>query len=124
MKIYGPKDARNEPRNGYTLGILAEVPLPKEVSSVGFFRPNIPPQGKLRNHYHEGLMEFMVFAHHSQIRMGDEIYTIFPGEIVLIFPGEPHEIIAGAEGSSPLIIKLPNNPEDIKFLEEGCSVDE
>jgi len=124
MKIYSPKDSRNEPRRGYTLAILAEVPLHKEVSSIGFFRPNIPPQGKLRSHFHEDAMEFMVFSHNSEIRIGDGIYPISPGEIVLIFPGEPHEIIAGPGGSSPLVIKLPNKPEDIKFLEEGCSVDE
>jgi mannose-6-phosphate isomerase-like protein (cupin superfamily) len=117
MKIYRPEGGRNELRPGYTLGILAEVLLQKEVSSIGFFRPNIPPQGKLRNHYHENLIEFMFFLQPSQIKIGEEIFPISPGDMVSIFPGESHEILAGPEGSSPLVIKVPNAPSDIKYPE-------
>ncbi len=117
MNIYRPEEGRNEPRPGYTLGKLAEVLLPKEVSSIGFFRPNIPPQGRLRNHYHEGLTEFMFFLQPSKIKIGQKIFTLSPGDMVSICPGEPHEILAGPDGSSPLVIKVPNDPSDIKYPE-------
>ena len=116
MKIYKAKDSRYESREGYLLGILAEVALHKELSSIGFFRPRIQPQGKLRNHYHEGSIEFLIFSDDSQIKIGEAIHKISPGDIVLLYPGEPHEILAGSGGTSALVIKLPNNPKDIKFL--------
>jgi len=116
MKIYSPKDSRREPRQGYTLEILAEVTLPKEVSSVGFFGPTIPPQGRWRNHYHEDCTEFMFFSQNSQIKVGETIPRISPGDIVCLSPGKDYEIIPGPEGMVPLAIKSPSNPKDMKFL--------
>jgi len=115
MKIYRLKDAKEEPRDGFSLNILAEIPLNKGVSSIGFFRPNVPPNGKLRNHYHEDIFEFMIFLNKAQIKFGSEIIDINPGDVVMISPGEPHEVFAGSEGTMPIVIKLPNNPKDVKI---------
>ena len=114
MKIYKAKEAILQPREGYQLGILAEVQLSREVSSVGFFRPQIPPRGKVGGHYHEEVVEFMFFPKKARIRCGPEIFDVAEGDIAVFHPGELHEVMAGDEGISPLVVKLPNNPKDKK----------
>lgn len=114
MKIYRAKEAKQEPRDGFSLGILAEIKLQNNPSSVGFFRPSIPPNGKLRNHYHEEIVEFMFFANPARIKCGSETFNIESGDMVLFYPGEQHEVFAGAEENIPLVVKLPNNPKDVK----------
>lgn len=117
MKIYRLKDAPTEDGKGYSLSTMAELTLPKEVSSVSFYRLNVPPDGKLVNHYHEEVLEFIFFNHTGQIKCREETYDLSPGDIAMISPGDPHEIIAGPKGISPLVVKLPNNQKDLVLAE-------
>ena len=114
MKIYRAQDLKTEPRERFSLGILGEVSLPKNVSTIGFFRPAVPANGRLRNHLHEEVIEFMFFLEPAQIKSGVETFDISPGDMVMISPGEPHEVLAGRSGNTPLVIKVPNNPKDVK----------
>ncbi len=115
MKIYKLKDAQEAPKTGFILKTLAEIKLHQNVSSVGFFRPDVPANGTLRNHYHENLTEFMIFLHPTKIKIGSEVFELAPGDLAVIPPGEGHEVLAGPEGTMPIVIKLPNNPEDTKY---------
>ena len=105
MQIYRLKDAPTEDGKGYSLSTMAELPLPKEVSSVSFYRLNVPPNGKLVNHYHEEVLEFMFFNHPGQIRCREETYDLSPWDIAMISPGDSHEIIASQKGISPLVVR-------------------
>ncbi len=114
MKIFRAKEMKVEPREGFALGFLAEINLEKRPGSVGFFLPAVPPNGKLRNHYHEEILEFMVFPKPARIRCGKETYDLEAGDMVMLPPGEVHEVLAGPEGVTPIVVKLPNNPKDTK----------
>ena len=116
MKIYRAKDAKVESRDWGSLGILAEVALPEGVSSVGFFHPRTPPNGRLGNHLHKKLHEFMYFLNPGKIKVGSEVHDIAAGDIVLLAPGEAHELLAGPEGISLFVVKLPNDPKDTERL--------
>ena len=115
MKIYKLKDAQETPKTGFMLKTLAEVNLGQSVSSVGFFRPDVPANGTLRNHYHENLTEFMIFLNPTKIKIGSEVFDLAPGDLAVIPPGEGHEVLAGPGGTMPIVIKLPNNPKDTKY---------
>ncbi|NIO83063.1 MAG: hypothetical protein GTN53_21060 [Candidatus Aminicenantes bacterium] len=115
MKIYRAKDAKETPKEGFILKNLAEINLNQAVSSVGFFRPEVPGNGTLRNHYHQNLTEFMIFLNDAKVKFGSDIYDVSEGDLVMVSPGEVHEIFAGADGTMPIVIKLPNNPEDTKI---------
>ena len=114
MKIFRSKDAKQVPKEGFMLNVLAEINLNQEISSVGFFRPEVPSNGRLRNHYHQELTEFMIFLNDAKIKFGSEIYDVSEGDLVMICPGEVHEVFCGAEGTMPIVIKLPTNREDTK----------
>ena len=114
MKIFRAKDSREEPKTGFMLKTLAEIDLNQPVSNVGFFRPDVPANGKLRNHYHQNLTEFMIFLNDAKMKCGSETYDVSEGDLVMISPGEAHEVFAGTDGTMPIVIKLPNNPEDTK----------
>ena len=115
MRIFRSKDAKEVPKEGFMLKTLAEINLNHEISSVGFFRPEVPGNGRLRNHYHQNLTEFIIFLNDARIRSGSEIYDVCEGDLVMIYPGEEHEVICGADGTMPIVIKLPNNPQDTKL---------
>jgi mannose-6-phosphate isomerase-like protein (cupin superfamily) len=108
------KESRQEPKEGFTLAILAEMQLQASPSSIGFYTPIIPPNGKLRNHYHEGLVEFMFFMNPARIKCGDKNFNLEAGDMVVFSPGDQHEVFVGPEGNTPLVVKLPNNPKDTK----------
>ena len=112
MKIFRSKDAKQVPKEGFMLNVLAEIDLNQEISSVGFFRPEVPSNGRLRNHYHQELTEFMIFLNDAKIKFGSEIYDVSEGDLVMISPGELHEVFSGPDGTTPIVVKLPNNPED------------
>ena len=114
MKVFRAKNAKEEPKEGFMLKTLAEINLNEAISSVGFFRPDVPSNGKLRNHYHQNLTEFIIFLNDAKIKFGSESYDVSEGDLVMISPGEVHEVYAGADGTMPIVIKLPNNPEDTK----------
>jgi mannose-6-phosphate isomerase-like protein (cupin superfamily) len=114
MKIYRAKEAKQEQKDGFLLGTLAELNLQNNPSSVGFFRPSIPPNGHLRNHYHEDLVEFMFFLNPARIKCGSETFDIESGDLVMFNRGDQHEVFVGPEGDIPFVIKLPNNPKDTK----------
>jgi quercetin dioxygenase-like cupin family protein len=115
MKIFKLEDAKEAPKTGFILKTLAEIHLSQAVSTVGFFRPDVPPNGTLRNHYHENLTEFMIFLNPTKIKIGSKIFDLAAGDLAVIPPGEAHEVLAGPEGTMPIVIKLPNNPEDTKY---------
>lgn len=117
MKIYRFKDAPMEMGEGYSLRVMTELALNKCVASISFYRLTIPPNGKLPNHYHSEVTEFLFFQHPGRIRCGAETFDLYPGDIAAAFPGEAHEIFAGPEGISPLVIKVPNNQKDLVILE-------
>jgi quercetin dioxygenase-like cupin family protein len=114
MKIYRAKEMKVEPREGFALRFMAEIDLQSGPSSVGFFRPEIPPNGKLRNHYHEQILEFMIFPDPARLKCGSEVYNLEAGDMVMFSPGDVHEVFAGPKGTAPLVVKLPNNPKDTK----------
>jgi quercetin dioxygenase-like cupin family protein len=93
---------------------LAEITLPSSVSTVGFFHPTTPPRGTMSDHWHEGLTEFMYFLKPGKLKVGKESYDISAGDMVMLSPGEPHEVLGGPEGVNLFVIKLPNNPKDVK----------
>ena len=112
MRIFRSKDTKEVPKEGFMLKILAEINLNQEISSVGFFRPEVSGNGKLRNHYHQNLTEFMIFLNDAKVKVGSEIYDVSEGDLVMISPGELHEVFSGPDGTTPIVVKLPNNPED------------
>jgi mannose-6-phosphate isomerase-like protein (cupin superfamily) len=112
MKIFRLKDMKEVQKPGFILKYQAEINLKDNVSSVGFFRPDVPPNGKLRNHYHHKITEFLLFLNEAKIKAGSEIYDVFPGDLVMFPPGEWHEVLAGSDGTMPIVIKMPNDPED------------
>jgi mannose-6-phosphate isomerase-like protein (cupin superfamily) len=61
------------------------------------------------------LTEFMIFLNPTKIKIGSEIFDLAPGDLAVIPPGEAHEVLTGPEGTMPIVIKLPNNPEDTKY---------
>ncbi len=116
MNIYRAKEARLETRDWGSIRVLAEISLPYSVSSVSFSHTNTPPNGRIINHLHKELHEFLYFLNPAQIRYGTELYSMYPGDIVMVSPGDPHEVLAGSEGVSVFVIKLPNNPRDSERL--------
>ena len=112
MKIFRARDAKEVPKEGFILRTLAEITLDHAVSSVGFFRPEVPRNGTLRNHYHENITEFIIFLDDAKIKSGSEIHDVSKGDLVMILPGEHHEIYSGPGGTTPIVVKLPNNPAD------------
>ena len=115
MKIFRAKEERVEARAWGSLGIVAEITLPNSVSTVGFFHPTTPPKGTMRFHRHEELTEFMYFLKPGKLKAGKESYDISAGDMVMLSPGDPHEILGGPEGVNLFVIKLPNNPKDVKY---------
>jgi len=115
MKIFRAKEERVEARAWGSLGIVAEITLPSSVSTVGFFHPTTPPKGTMRFHRHEELTEFMYFLKPGKLKAGKESYDISAGDMVMLSPGDPHEILGGPEGVNLFVIKLPNNPKDVKY---------
>ena len=112
MEIFRLKDAKETPKKGFMLKTVAEINLDEKVSSVGFFRPDVPSNGSLRNHYHAELTEYMIFLNDAKIKFNSEIYDVSEGDLVVISPGEQHEVFAGPDGTMPIVVKMPNNPED------------
>ena len=57
----------------------------------------------------------MFFPGQARVKCGNETLDVGPGDLVIFAPGEIHEVFAGPEGITPLVVKLPNDPSDSKL---------
>ena len=78
------------------------------------------PGGGMPEHTNTVEQEQYVLKGHASIGIGDETIEVHAGDVVFIPEGVPHSYRNTGEENFEFLCIIPNKPDELKILEEGC----
>ena len=117
MKIIRLNEIPDEDRKGYSIKRLFTMPLSQRPENVGLYETTVPKGSVCKLHKHDQLDEIIYFITKAKAKLGKEIYSFEPGDMIFLSPGDIHEFIAEECDLKLIAIKLPNNKDDKVVLD-------
>ncbi len=93
---------------------------PEEAPNFAMRRFTMEPGGGMPKHTNEVEHEQYVLRGGAKIGIGDETFEVKEGDVVFIPAGAPHWYEADAEKGFEFLCLVPNGPDEIRVLDEGC----
>jgi quercetin dioxygenase-like cupin family protein len=75
-------------------------------TEVALFRTEVPPGGGLPRHHHDHLDVFTVERGGAEFSIGEERFTVAPGDSVVVPIGRWHHLEAGPDGATITVAML------------------
>ncbi len=75
-------------------------------AETALFRADLPAGSGLPPHRHDHFDVFTVTGGGCEMYLGDDVFTLVPGDSVVVPPGELHWLEAGSDGASIIVTML------------------
>lgn len=93
---------------------------PEEAPNFAMRRFTMEPGGGMPRHTNEVEHEQYVLRGGARIGIGDETFEVKEGDVVLIPAGVPHWYDANLDEGFEFLCLVPNAPDKIRVLRDGC----
>jgi quercetin dioxygenase-like cupin family protein len=78
------------------------------------------PGGGIPKHTNTVEHEQFVLRGHASIGIGGETHEVFAGDVIFIPEGVPHWYQNMGEENFEFLCMIPNKPDEIKIVDQGC----
>ncbi|MFW9918766.1 MAG: cupin domain-containing protein [Candidatus Thorarchaeota archaeon] len=113
MKIYRRKDADTAARAGYHATYIADIEFPDHIGTAGVILVDVLKATKTSPHSHTMLDEAFIFLNRTRMGVGQDIFEIETGDVVIVEKGEKHWFESYPDEDIRIIaVKLPNLKDD------------
>jgi len=80
----------------------------------------IQPGGGMPLHTNTLEHEQYVLTGQARVQIGEEVYFLKQGDVVLIPEGVPHSYFNNGKGNFEFLCMIPNQPDEIKLVKDDC----
>ncbi len=112
-RIYRASEVELIEGGGYSRRYIADVHFRFAIKSAGLINVHIPGGIKTQPHAHTQLEEIFIIMGKTRMGVGDQIYELTKGDIVVADPGEAHWFETYPDQPIEIFaIKCPNIKDD------------
>lgn len=91
---------------------------PEETPHFAMRRFVMAPGGSMPLHENTVEHEQYVLRGRARVRIGDAVYAVEPGSVLLIPAGTPHDYVVEGDEPFEFLCLVPNRPDVITLVEE------